>query len=306
MNAAAVIGAVAIAAFAGCKSSDKKPAKRDASIAARDGSIAKRDTSIAPSPRRLSLLRESGFDGVFAASPETSKGLACVSSNGCADRFSPASTFKVPHALIGLDLGVVSTDTEFKWDGKNRLIESWNRNHTLSSAIQVSAVWYFQELARRIGPERMQSALDGLGYGNRSIGDRIDAFWLNGRLQVSPAEQVALWHQLHRGSVPGSKTAIAQTLRITELGRTPRAVLRGKTGWFRKKGEPRNVGWLTGCVDPEVGDRERVCFALALFALEPFDHERFKAERFKTVGRLLAELGVDAAAEFELLRPEPF
>ena len=30
------------------------------------------------------------------------------------------------------------------------MIPEWNRNQTMRSAIQVSAVWYYQELARRI------------------------------------------------------------------------------------------------------------------------------------------------------------
>jgi beta-lactamase class D len=30
---------------------------------------------------------------------------------------SPASTYKIPHALIGLETGVITEDTVEKWDG---------------------------------------------------------------------------------------------------------------------------------------------------------------------------------------------
>ena len=36
------------------------------------------------------------------------------------------------------------------------LFPYWNHDHTSASATRESVVWYFQELAARIGPERMQ------------------------------------------------------------------------------------------------------------------------------------------------------
>jgi beta-lactamase class D len=52
--------------------------------------------------------------------------------------------------------------------------KAWNRDHTLRSAIAASAVPVYQEIARRIGAERMQKYLDLFEYGNRNIGaDRM-------------------------------------------------------------------------------------------------------------------------------------
>ena len=91
----------------------------------------------------------------------------------------PASTFKIPNSVIALETGVVADPDKdiFKWDGVTRSIEAWNKDHTLRSAIAVSAVPVYQEIARRIGAERMQKYLDLLDYGNRDIGDGIDQFW---------------------------------------------------------------------------------------------------------------------------------
>src|SRR5882672_11274171 len=57
----------------------------------------------------------------------------------CAERLTPASTFKIPHALAALDAGVVSgPDHVFKWDGVPCAYESWRRDHTLASAMRNS------------------------------------------------------------------------------------------------------------------------------------------------------------------------
>ena len=65
----------------------------------------------------------------------------------------PASTFKIQNSIIALETGVVGDPDKdvFKWDGVTRSIEAWNKDHTLRSAIAVSAVPVYQEIARRIG-----------------------------------------------------------------------------------------------------------------------------------------------------------
>src|SRR3981189_2293104 len=84
----------------------------------------------------------------------------------------PASTFKIPNSLVALETGVVEDPDKdvFKWDGVTRSIEAWNKDHTLRSAIAASAVPVYQEIARRIGSERLPQTLHLLEYGNRDIG----------------------------------------------------------------------------------------------------------------------------------------
>lgn len=70
-------------------------------------------------------------------------------------RQTPQSTFKVVNALIGLQVKAVRDEYDVKrWDGVKREFESWNRDHTLGSAMRESAIWYYQALARDIGEER--------------------------------------------------------------------------------------------------------------------------------------------------------
>jgi beta-lactamase class D len=118
----------------------------------------------------------------------------------------PASTFKIPNSIIALETGVVEDPDKdvFKWDGVTRSIEAWNKDHTLRSAIAASAVPVYQEIARRIGQERMQKYVDLLDYGNRDIGGGIDQFWLTGNLRIDPIQQIDFVDRLRRGVLPVS------------------------------------------------------------------------------------------------------
>src|SRR3569833_2084359 len=135
----------------------------------------------------------------------------------------PASTFKIPNSLIALETGVVGDPDKdvFKWDGVTRSIEAWNKDHTMRSAIAASAVPVYQEIARRIGPERMQKFVDLLEYGNRNIGGGIDQFWLTGDMRIDPMQQVDFLDRLRRGALPVSKRSqelVRDILPVAKVG----------------------------------------------------------------------------------------
>ena len=80
--------------------------------------------------------------------------------------FLPASTFKIVNSLIGLQTGVISSDSMIiKWDGVKRNVEEWNKDLSMYEAFRVSAVPYYQEVARRIGKDRMEYWMDTVNYG---------------------------------------------------------------------------------------------------------------------------------------------
>jgi len=119
--------------------------------------------------------------------------------------FLPASTFKIPNALIGLEVGSITDENEmFHWDGKPKLRAEWERDHTLASGLCESVVWMFQEVARRTGKQRMREWIDRLEYGNRDIRGGIDLFWLQGNLRVSAMQQVDFLRRLAEGGLPMS------------------------------------------------------------------------------------------------------
>jgi beta-lactamase class D len=169
----------------------------------------------------------------------------------CAERVSPCSTFKIPNSLIGLETGVIADERAvLKWDGVKRSRPEWNRDHTLASAIKVSAVWYYQELARRVGAERMQKLVSSIPYGNGDISSGIDTFWLGRSLRISPDEQVAFLERLRRSTLPFSEQSqrIVREILVQE-GPGP-IVYRGKTGSCDFDEAPDH-GWWVGWVEKD-------------------------------------------------------
>jgi beta-lactamase class D len=158
--------------------------------------------------------------------------------------YVPASTFKIFNSLVALETGAVKDKNEvIKWDGVKREIPEWNQDHSMKTAIKVSAVWFYQELARRIGEKRMQNYINLSNYGNRNIGGGIDKFWLTGDLRITPKEQIDFLVKLHNNNLLFSPRAIAIVKNIIINEKTDNYILRGKTGWEGK------VGWYVGYLE---------------------------------------------------------
>ena len=114
------------------------------------------------------------------------------SAAGCATRLSPASTYKIPHALIGLETGAVTPATVERWDGTRYPNQpKWNQDHTVLSAMRPSVLWFFQRMAPRIGAAGAHEFLARWHYGNADASGPIDRYWVNGRLRISSDEQLA-------------------------------------------------------------------------------------------------------------------
>jgi beta-lactamase class D len=198
----------------------------------------------------------------------------------------PASTFKIPNSVIALETGVVGDPDKdiFKWDGVVRDIEAWNHDHTLRSAIAASAVPVYQEIARRIGAERMQKYVDLFEYGNRDIGGGIDQFWLTGNLRIDPIQQIDFVDRLRRGTLPVSKRSqdlVRDILPVTKVGDS---IIRAKSGLLGAEVGKPSLGWMVGWA--EKGDT-RTVFALNIDCKEP----RHIADRMKLTQQCLADIG---------------
>jgi len=198
----------------------------------------------------------------------------------------PASTFKIANSLIALETGVVGDPDKdiFKWDGVVRSVEAWNRDHTLRTAIAASAVPVYQEIARRIGAERMQKYVDLLEYGNRDIGGGIDQFWLTGNLRIDPFQQIDFIDRLRRGALPVSKRSQELVRDILPVTNSGDSIIRAKTGVVSAQAGKPQLGWLVGWA--EKGSAPTV-FALNLDVREP----RHVADRMKLAQACLADIG---------------
>lgn len=162
--------------------------------------------------------------------------------------FIPASTFKICNSLIGLETGIIEDENyTIQWDSIIRPIDYWNKDHDLKTAFKNSTVWYYQELARRVGGKQMKTWLDKANYGNADTSGGIDAFWLTGGLRISPEQQIDFLKRLYNNQLPFSKrtTDIVKKIMITDdtLGYT----LRAKTGWGDQ--DNKNIGWYVGYIE---------------------------------------------------------
>jgi beta-lactamase class D len=198
----------------------------------------------------------------------------------------PASTFKIPNSVIALETGVVGDPDKdvFKWDGVTRSIEGWNRDHTMRSAIAVSAVPVYQEIARRIGAERMQKYLDLFEYGNRDTGGGIDQFWLTGSLRIDPVQQVDFVDRLRRGVLLVSKRSQELVRDILPVTKAGDSIIRAKSGLVGAENGKPSLGWMVGWA--EKGSAQTV-FALNMDVREP----RHIAARMTLTQQCLGDIG---------------
>lgn len=241
------------------------------------------------------------------------KRLVACNSPRAAQRFVPASTYKIAHALAAIENGVVSDESRsFAWDGRPRGISAWDRDTSLAEGIAASTVWVFQRIARQLGHAREAQAVKRYGYGNGDVGvpGDIAHFWLSGPLAISALEQVRFLASLREGRLdadPASQGRVAAMLRMRECG--PGCVVYGKTGavlpiddeGFLKPNDPsllpaenQRVGWFVGWVERPDAQGGPIVFAHNLDLAIP---GAMKA-RTEVAYELLSAHGVP------LLRPE--
>ncbi len=163
--------------------------------------------------------------------------------------YTPASTFKIVNSLIGLQTGIITDENMvIKWDGIKRWNEDWNKDLTMKEAFAVSAVPWYQELARRIGRDTMKRWIDSLGYGNRDISGPIDSFWLNNHLKIKPDEELGLVKKLYFDQLPFFKRTqdIVQSVMLREQNSNYKLFYKTGTGSLENG---RELGWIVGWIE---------------------------------------------------------
>jgi len=163
--------------------------------------------------------------------------------------YLPASTFKIVNSLIGLQTGKITNDSMvIKWDGIVRPVKEWNKDLTMYEAFRVSAVPYYQEVARRIGKDTMQQWLDSISYGSKKITTRIDTFWLDNSLRITPDEELGLVKKLYFNQLPFFDNYQETVKRAMLFEDNPNYRLSYKTGGgHNEKGN--SVAWIVGWIE---------------------------------------------------------
>ncbi len=238
-----------------------------------------------------------GSGGSFALYDLTDQVYMQYNPDTCGTRYTPCSTFKIANSLIALESGV-APDTSFviRYDSIAHPIDPalrnvdpfryWPQDQSMTSAFRHSVVWYYQEVAKKIGEERMLQYLDSLQYGNKDISSGIDRFWLGGSLQISGSEQVVLMTELIENRLHGFSVAAQEQVKgIMLLESTPLYKLYGKTGGCDCNPDGM-IGWFVGFV--ETGPKT-YAFALNVF-VKSFDD--LKGKRVELTKQILHSMGI--------------
>ena len=221
----------------------------------------------------------------------------------CSARLSPASTFKIPHALVALELGVVTPETREKWDGTPHPAQPlWDRDHTVLSAMKPSVLWFFQRIAPRQDGAPSQAGWSASSTATATC--RATSRGIDQRhARISPDEQVAFLRRFYAQELPfrreyqqlvqsalEQQPGTVQNARGVHRLRPPRprdVVLNAKTGATTiASGE--SVSWLVGAL--RVRDKHHV-FASAVWrerggVVDQLDAARLAVATFARKGLL--------------------
>jgi beta-lactamase class D len=191
-------------------------------------------------------------------------GQVRIEEGDCRTRVTPASTFKIPLAVMGFDSGFL-TDAHtpvfpykpgyVDWGG-----EAWKQPTDPTRWLKFSVVWYSGLVTHALGEARVEDYARRFGFGNADLsGDPgrnngLDRGWIMSSLKVSPAEQVAFLRRLVRDELPVSRVAMEKARSIVESSPAGDGEAHGKTGAAfprRPDGsfdEAHGYGWYVGWI----------------------------------------------------------
>lgn len=198
---------------------------------------------------------------------KTHKFLKLDNVKTCRDSYPAASTFKIPLAVMAFDTGVLKDEnSELKWDGKKRVIEAWNKDHTATTWMHDSVVWFSQELTPKIGEKKIQKYLNGFHYGNKDLSSGLKYAWLtpapfidepmSNSLRLNGREQALFLRDLWTHKLPAQKRSQELALKLLASEKSPKGyTLKGKTGsgMIGLHNELR-LGWFVGFLQTPEAD----------------------------------------------------
>lgn len=220
------------------------------------------------------MVSTMSFASAAAADPactlivRSDTGDVVVEEGDCDTRATPASTFKLPLAVIGFDTRKLTSPEApaIAFDPEKHMawLDAWKTTTTPRSWLRDSVVWYSWEITRPVGMEGMQTYLDRFDYGNRDMsgtankegdgeGNGLTHAWLSSSLEISPREQATFISKLLMRSLPAtvwSQSLADETTASYEFGDGKTA--KGKTGnGFARDADgeidrDRQIGWFVG------------------------------------------------------------
>ncbi len=174
----------------------------------------------------------------------------------CRTPLPPCATFDVPLALIGLDQGVITPQTVYKWDLTPQKVKAWETDADLTKAFHDDIGWWWGNLASQIGHDKLSDAAHRFDYGNKLVDGPATSFWMGppngGGLSLSTEQQAHFFKRFYDANLglkPATTQAV-QDLLVREVGddsRTGRATFSVAEGSCPSNSDGSNtVGWAAG------------------------------------------------------------
>ena len=183
-------------------------------------------------------------------------GAIVIEEGDCDMRVTPASTFKIPLAVMAYDAGVLTDANapvmQFRagdpdWGGPN-----WTRDTDPTSWMRFSVLWYSQRITHAMGAEALTRYARDFGYGTADFsGDPgfdngLERAWITSSLLISPREQAAFLRALVLDSLPVRLDAMRHAREIIEHYSVGDWVIRGKTGTAYPRRADRSFDYARG------------------------------------------------------------
>lgn len=172
------------------------------------------------------------------ADPQTRTVL--LAEGDCQTRVTPASTFKVPLAVMAFEAGIITSAHAPRYpfrEGYPDWIAAWRQDTDPTLWMHHSNVWYSQRLTEQLGADRLAAFANGFNYGNADFsGDPgrdngLERSWISSSLKISPLEQAGFLAALIEGQLPVSQAAVEGALSLLESpGQAGGWQVWGKTG----------------------------------------------------------------------------
>lgn len=240
----------------------------------------------------LAILKEIfdqyGMKGSFLIANQALTEYRHYNKKRAENAFLPASTFKIPNTIIGLETGAINSETVFLWDSTEKRFDAWEKDLKLKEAFQVSCVPCYQEVARKIGFRRMKDYLEKFDYGTMIFDENtVDKFWLEGESKITSYEQIEFLKKFYNDELGIKQSTKAIMLNIMLSETTKDYKLYGKTGWSVRNGN--NYGWYVGFLETP---GNLYFFAVTMEPKNKKDEESFAKNRKQLTIDCLKKVGL--------------
>ena len=178
------------------------------------------------------------------------------SAGVCRTLLPPCTTFDVPLALVGLDQGLITPQTIYKWDNTPQTVKAWETDADITKAFHDDIGWWWGDLATAIGHDKLSDAAHRFDYGNTFVDGPVTSFWMGppngGALGLTTDQQAHFFKRFYAGEL-GAKPATTQFIQqllvreVRDDSRTGRATFSAAEGACPSNADgSNNVGWAAG------------------------------------------------------------